>query len=173
MIRQVGAASAAVRLSKGRNKLQLLVQHMGSLNFSLYLGEENGIFGPVYMDGAATDLRRDWYCGEKVVHLDEVHAGPFTSVLTRTFELMENDHAILVGALSCGLRINGKEVAIHGYQNWFAYHAVDISAYTVSGTNTIEMPVSKTPMNRLELLMYNRSRELKNWSSISLRCSGV
>ncbi|MBD7967508.1 beta-galactosidase [Paenibacillus gallinarum] len=166
MIRQVGAASAAVRLSKGHNKLQLLVQHMGSLNFSPFLGEEKGIFGPVYMDGSAVELRRDWYSGEEVVHLDEVHTRTFTSALTRTFELMANDQAILVGALNSGLRINGKDVLMEDYQNWFAYHAVDISAYLISGTNTIEMPVSKTPVNRLELLTYNRSRELTNWSSV-------
>ncbi|NIK75080.1 hypothetical protein FHS15_000178 [Paenibacillus castaneae] len=168
MIRQVGAASAVVRLTKGRNKLQLLVQHMGSLNFSPYLGEEKGIFGAIYMDGSAIELRRGWYCGEEVVHLDEVNPGPFASALTRTFELMENDQAILVGALNSGLRINGREVLIDGYQNWFAYHAVDISAYLVKGSNLIEMPVSQTPLNRLELLMFNRSRELRNWSSVLL-----
>lgn len=168
MIRQIGAASANVRLSKGCNQLQLLVQHMGSLNFSPYLGEEKGIFGPVYMDGEAVDLRRDWYCGEETIHLDEVHAKPFTTILTRTFELQENDHAILVGAINNGLRINGKEVSIEGYQNWFAHHTVDISSYIVKGSNTIEMLVSKTPVNRLELLSYNCSQELKNWSSVPL-----
>ncbi|WP_141503076.1 beta-galactosidase [Paenibacillus luteus] len=164
IIRQVGAASTAVRLLKGHNKLQLLVQHMGSLNFSPYLGEEKGIFGPVYKDGSAVDLRRGWYYGEEVVHLDEVHAAPFASALTRTFELMENDHALLVGAICNGLRINGTEVSIAGYQNWFAYHAVDISAYLVKGSNIIEMPVAQSPLNRLELLTYNGSGKLENWS---------
>ncbi|MEV5025445.1 beta-galactosidase [Paenibacillus sp. LPE1-1-1.1] len=168
IIRQVGAVSANMRLSKGRNKIQLLVQHMGSLNFSPNLGEEKGIFGPVYLDGSTVELRRDWYCGEEAVHLDEVHNSPFASTLSRSFELAGNDGAILVGALSSGLRINGKEVPMDGYQNWFAYHAVDISGYVVNGSNTIEMPVSRTPLNRLELLTYNRSRELKNWSAIQL-----
>lgn len=168
MIRQVGAASAAVRLPKGRSKIQLLVQHMGSLNFSPYLGEEKGIFGPVYAGGATVELRRDWNGGEDIVHLDEAHAGTFPSALSRTFELQENDGAILVGALSSGLRINGKEIPLDGYQNWFAYHAVDISAYVVKGSNTIEMPVTRMPLNRLELLTYNRSRELRNWSVVPL-----
>ncbi|WP_051250452.1 beta-galactosidase [Paenibacillus harenae] len=168
MIRQVGAASTVMRLQKGSNKVQLLVQHMGSLNFSPNLGEEKGIFGPVYMDGSAACLRRDWNCGNEIVHLDEVHAEPFTSTLTRNFELMENDEAILVGALSNGLRINGQEVALDGYKDWFAYHAVDISGYVVKGSNTIEMPAARTPLNRLELLTYDRSRELRGWSAVSL-----
>lgn len=168
MISQVGAASAAVRLAQGRNKLQLLVQHMGSLNFSPYLGEEKGIFGPVYMDGAAVDLRRDWTSGEGLVQLDEVHAGEFAAPLSRTFELKEGEGAILVGALTNGLRINGREVALDGYQNWFSYHAVDISAYAAAGRNTIEMPVARTPLNRLELLIYDKSKELNMWSSAPL-----
>lgn len=168
MIRQVGAASAAVRLQKGRNKLQLLVQHMGSLNFSPNLGEEKGIFGPVYMDGAVADLRRDWHCGKDSVHLDEVHSGPFASAPTRHFELGDNDGAILVGALHSGLRMNGQEVPMDGYKDWFAYCAVDLSAYIVKGSNTIEMPVGRTPLNRLELLTYDRSKQLKGWSAVSL-----
>ncbi|MDQ0112214.1 beta-galactosidase [Paenibacillus harenae] len=168
MIRQVGASSAMVKLQKGRNKVQLLVQHMGSLNFSPNLGEEKGIFGPVYLGGSAICLRREWKYGEETVHLDEVHAEPFTSAPTRNFELKENDGAILVGALSNGLRINGKEVPLDGYKDWFAYHAVDISGYVVKGSNTIEMPAARTPLGRLELLTYNRSQELKGWSAMSL-----
>ncbi|MCA0756598.1 beta-galactosidase [Paenibacillus sp. N4] len=168
MIRQVGAAHAAVQLPKGRSKLQLLVQHMGSLNFSPYLGEEKGIFGPVYGEGSAIDLRRDWVSGEDSVHLDEVHAEAFPSELSRTFELQENHGAILVGALSSGLRINGREIPLVGYQNWFAYHSVDISGYAVKGRNTIEMPVAKAPLGRLELLTYDKSTELRGWLVVPL-----
>ncbi|WP_337103033.1 beta-galactosidase [Paenibacillus sp. YIM B09110] len=168
MIRQVGAASAAVRLNKGRNKLQLLVQHMGSLNFSPNLGEEKGIFGSVYMDGSVIDLRRDWHCDMESVHLDEVQGKPFASAITRVFEVNDYDGAILVGALSGGLRINGRAVPMDDYKDWFAYYAVDISSYIVKGSNTIEMPVGRTPLNRLELLTYDRSRELRGWSAVSL-----
>lgn len=168
MIRQVGAASAVVRLQKGRNKVQLLVQHMGSLNFSPYLGEEKGIFGPVYLDGSSFDLRRDWMHGEKAVHLDEAHAEPFASAPTRSFELNDNEGAILVGALSQGLRINGKEVLLAGYNDWFAFHTADISGYVVNGLNTIEMPAARLPLNRLELLTYSKSRELTGWTAVTL-----
>jgi beta-galactosidase len=169
LIRLVGAASAAVRLPQGRSKLQLLVQHMGSLNFSPNLGEEKGVFGPVYKDGAVIELRRGWHCGEELVHLDEAHAEPFASALSRTFVLKDNESAILVGALSAGLRINGKELPLDGYLNWFAYHTVDISDYVVKGNNTIEMPITRTPLNRLEILTFDRSQELGNWSTAPLQ----
>ncbi len=164
LIRQVGAASAAVRLEKGRNRIQLLVQHMGSLNFSPYLGEEKGIFGAVYAGGSALDLRRGWTCGERIVHLDEVYAEAFPSGLSRTFELKDNEQAILVGAIYNGLRINGQELKLDGYKDWFANQAIDITSYTVGGTNTIEMPVAKTPLNRLDLLTFNDAGELKGWT---------
>jgi hypothetical protein len=168
MVRQVGAAYATIKLPQGRSKLQLLVQHMGSLNFSPYLGEEKGVFGPVYLDGAALDLRSGWLCNGESFDLDEVQDGSFSVPLTRTFELDGNEGAILVGAIASGLKINGKEVHLEAYHNWFAFHYVDISDYVAEGVNKIEMPGFKTPMNRLDLLTYSKQKEVTGWSILPL-----
>lgn len=172
LISQVGAASASLSLPKGRSQLQVLVQHMGSLNFSPYLGEEKGIFGPVYCGGSVIDLRRNWTCGNATVHLDEAYVEQFSTILKQTFEWTGHDGAILVGALSNGLHVNGKEVPLDGYQNWFANYAVDLSEYLVQGTNLIEMPVAHSPLNRLELISYSRSQEIKGWTISTLESIG-
>lgn len=171
IIRQVGAAHATVKLPKGRNLLQVLVQHMGSLNFSPYLGEEKGIFGPVYLDGSAFDLRQGWASGDAIVNLDEVHGEGFEAPLTRSFELNGRDGAILVGAIANGLKVNGKEIVVEGYQNWFTYQYINISDYLVPGLNTIEMAAFRTPMNRFDLLLFNKEQEQRGWTSVALNAA--
>ncbi|WFR65049.1 hypothetical protein P9222_14135 [Paenibacillus amylolyticus] len=163
-VRQVGAAGVPLQVAQGKNTLQILVQHMGRLNFSPYLGESKGLAGAVYLGGQVQDIRRDWHMESGVVHLDEVNAIQGTPLLSRSFKLDGMDRAILVGALSKGLRINGIEVPMEGYQDWFAFQTLDISLYIKPGeTNTLEMPYSRSSLNRLELITYPSQGELKDW----------
>ena len=164
LVRQVGAAAIQVRTLEGTNRLQILIQHMGRLNFSPHLGECKGLAGPVYLGGAVQDIRRDWQAGSRRVHLDEVQHLEEHPLLSRTFTLDGMDRAILVGAVSKGLRINGIDVPLEGYQDWFSFHTVDLSLYLKPGeANILEMPYSRTPLNRLELIMYRSEDELTDW----------
>ncbi|MEK3919468.1 beta-galactosidase [Paenibacillus sp. FSL K6-2393] len=164
LVRQVGAAGVQLQVAKGKNTLQILVQHMGRLNFSPYLGESKGLAGAVYLGGKVRDIRRDWRMESGLVHLDEVNSIHGAPLLSRSFTLDGMDRAILVGALSKGLRINGIEVPMEGYQDWFAFQTLDISLYIKPGeTNTLEMPYSRSSLNRLELITYPSQGELKDW----------
>ncbi|WP_339236592.1 beta-galactosidase [Paenibacillus sp. FSL R5-0517] len=164
LVRQVGAAGVQLQVVQGKNTLQILVQHMGRLNFSPYLGESKGLAGAVYLGGQVQDIRRDWHMESGLVHLDEVNAIHGAPLLSRSFKLDGMDRAILVGALSKGLRINGIEVSMEGYQDWFAFQTLDISLYIKPGeTNTLEMPYSRSSLNRLELITYPSQGELKDW----------
>ncbi|PYE49690.1 beta-galactosidase [Paenibacillus barcinonensis] len=164
LVRQVGAAAVPIRVVQGRNTLQLLVQHMGRLNFSPYLGESKGVAGPLYLGGHVQDLRRDWLTDTGVLHLDEVNDAPGGTVLRRSFTLEGMDRAVLVGALSKGLRINGVEIQMPAYQDWFAFQTLDLSGYVKPGeVNTLEMPYSRSPLNRLELMTYTNDGELQDW----------
>ncbi|QOS80536.1 beta-galactosidase [Paenibacillus sp. JNUCC31] len=166
LVRQVGAAGMQVQANKGKNTLQVLVQHMGRLNFSPYLGESKGLAGSVYIGGSVQDIRRNWHTEQGVVHLDEVndHHLQEARLLSRTFTLDGMDRAILVGAVSQGLRINGMDVPMEGYQDWFSFDTLDLSLYLRPGEiNTLEMPYSRTPLNRLELILYRSENELKDW----------
>ncbi|GAS83382.1 beta-galactosidase [Paenibacillus amylolyticus] len=164
LVRQVGAAGVQLQVAQGKNRLQILVQHMGRLNFSPYLGESKGLAGPVYLDGKVQDILRDWRTESGSVHLDEVNSLQGAPLLSRSFTLDSMDRAILVGALSKGLRINGTEVPMEGYQDWFAFQTLDISLYIKPGeTNTLEMPYSRSSLNRLELITYSSQGELKDW----------
>lgn len=226
VISEVGAAGVELRIPAGSSKLQILVQHMGSLNFSPYLGETKGISGPVYLDGNKQDLRRNWRIVDldsngysnsisssngnsnvnsnsslsnssssnprasvsstpgsnpspglvsnsepitefdadmKEIHLDEVHCWDDKPLLRRIFWMGNYDRAVLVGAISGRLLINGQAVEMPEYQEWFAFHTVDISPYIVQGENTIEMTGGKAPLNRLELLTYHSSDMLQEW----------
>ncbi|WP_426251734.1 beta-galactosidase [Paenibacillus pabuli] len=164
LVRQVGAAGVQVQVTKGKNTLQVLIQHMGRLNFSPYLGESKGLAGPVYIGGSVQDIRRDWYSEHGIVHLDEVNHFQDAPLLSRSFTLDGMDRAILVGAVSQGLRINGMDVPMEGYQDWFSFNTLDLSPYLRPGEiNTLEMPYSSAPLNRLELLLYRSEEELKNW----------
>ncbi|MGF9698563.1 beta-galactosidase [Paenibacillus sp. MABNR03] len=164
LVRQVGAAGVNVRTAEGTNRLQILVQHMGRLNFSPFLGESKGLAGPVYLGGSVQDIRRDWQAAAGMVHLDEVNDLEGNPLLSRSFTLDGMDRAILVGAVSKGLRINGIDVPMGGYQDWFSFHTVDLSPYVKSGeVNTLEMTYSQAPLNRLELILYRNEDELSNW----------
>lgn len=164
LVRQIGAAGVQLQVAKGKNTLQILVQHMGRLNFSPYLGESKGLAGAVYLSGKVQDIRRDWRMESGLVHLDEVNSLQESPLLSRSFTLDGMDRAILVGALSKGLRINGIEVPMEGYQDWFAFQTLDISLYIKPGeTNTLEMPYSRSSLDRLELITYPSQGELKDW----------
>ncbi|MCP1132418.1 beta-galactosidase [Paenibacillus polysaccharolyticus] len=170
LVRQVGAAAVPIQVTQGENTLQLLVQHMGRLNFSPYLGEHKGVAGAVYLGGQVQDIRRDWQVepetGTEIgtIHLDEVNSIRGGTVLRRSFTLDGMDRAVLVGAPSKGLRINGIEIPMPAYQDWFAFQTMDISGYVKSGVvNTLEMPYSRSPLNRLELITYLHEGELQDW----------
>ncbi|WP_340014023.1 beta-galactosidase [Paenibacillus sp. FSL K6-1318] len=164
LVRQVGAAGVQLQVAQGKNRLQILVQHMGRLNFSPYLGESKGLAGAVYLAGKVQDIRRDWRTESGLIHLDEVNSLQGAPLLSRSFTLDSMDRAILVGALSKGLRINGTEVPMEGYQDWFAFQTLDISLYIKPGeTNTLEMPYSRSSLDRLELITYSSQGELKDW----------
>ncbi|WP_258166251.1 beta-galactosidase [Paenibacillus sp. PCH8] len=164
LVRQVGAAGVLIQVAQGQNTLQILVQHMGRLNFSPYLGESKGLAGAVYLGGKVQDMRRNWQMHNELVHLDEVNSLKEALRLSRSFTLDGMDRAILVGALSKGLRINGVEVPMEGYQDWFAFQTLDVSLYIRPGeTNTIDMPYSRSPLNRMELITYCSETELKDW----------
>lgn len=164
LVRQVGAAGVQLQVVQGQNTLQILIQHMGRLNFSPYLGESKGLAGAVYLGGQVQDIRRGWRTDNGLVHLDEVNSLQESPLLSRSFTLDGMDRAILVGALSKGLRINGIEVPMEGYQDWFAFQTLDLSLYIrPRETNTLEMPYSPSPLNRLELITYPSQGELKDW----------
>jgi hypothetical protein len=115
------------------------------------------------LDGQSQDLRREWQVGNTSLHLDEVVSPEGGSMLRRTFTLEGFNRAVLVGALSGKLKINGQEVSIAGYHDWFSHHTLDISAYICEGINEIEMAYSKSPLERLELIAYSSEKELKGW----------
>ncbi|WP_309122526.1 beta-galactosidase [Paenibacillus sp.] len=165
LLREVGSASVELRLREGGNLVQLLVQHMGRLNFSPDLGEPKGLFATGYVNGTTLDVRRGWSNGEEaVVHLDQVVQIDGHPLLSRTFRIEGQDRAVLVGAVSAPLYINGEEVPLEGYQNWFAHRSVDISPYMRQGDNRIEMPYVKAPMQRLQLLAYRSAEAIREWS---------
>lgn len=168
LIREVGSASIGVDLHRGNNKLLILVQNMGRLNFSPYLGEPKGLFDTGYLNGAVLDLRSGWKFGEEMVHLDQVTKLDGQPAISRTFRLEGHDRAILVGAVSAPLRINGKEVPMEGYQNWFAHNTVDISEYIKQGDNVVEMLFFKAPINRLQILSYHSSNGIGDWRMAGL-----
>ncbi|MDT0124326.1 beta-galactosidase [Paenibacillus sp. RRE4] len=170
LVRQVGAAAVPIQVTQGQNTLQMFVQHMGRLNFSPYLGEHKGVAGTVYLGGQVQDIRRDWQMESETVteigtiHLDEVNSIPGGTVLRRSFTLDGMDRAILVGAPSKGLRINGIEIPMPAYQDWFAFQTLDLSGYVKPGVvNTLEMPYSRSQLNRLELITYRHEGELQDW----------
>ncbi|WP_019912599.1 beta-galactosidase [Paenibacillus sp. HW567] len=165
LVRQVGASSLELKLKPNEtNRLQLLVQNMGRLNFSPFLGEFKGIQGPVFLDGNSVDMRDQWQHGAQSLHLGQVCSVEPGTVLQRTFTIQGQDRAILVGAMSGELTINGQAIDITGYKDWFMFHTLDISAYIREGLNTIEMKYIKSPIDRLELISYHSQNELNGWS---------
>ncbi|MCR2804229.1 beta-galactosidase [Paenibacillus soyae] len=173
LIREVGSASVRLPLRKGDNQVQLLVQNMGRLNFSPYLGEPKGLFETGYVDGSVQDLRKSWETSDKeVVHLDQAGQLEENPVLSRSFRIEGQDRAVLVGAVAAPLRINGAEVPMEGYQNWFANQSVDISDFVREGNNVIEMPYVKSPVARLELLAYRSADGVQEWSMAGVEDGG-
>ncbi|MNO37803.1 Beta-galactosidase precursor [compost metagenome] len=169
LVRQLGASIVQLRLKPNQaNQLQLLVQNMGRLNFSPFLGEFKGIQGPIFLDGAAVDLREQWKCGNTYIDLGEVCAIDSGTILRRTFTLQDEDRAVLVGAMSGKLKINGQLIEISGYQDWFMFHTLDISEYIREGVNEIEMNYIKSPIDRLELITFHSKNELGGWYSQDL-----
>lgn len=164
LISKVGAAAVNLKLMpNSMHTLQILVQNMGRLNFSPFLGEVKGLDGAVYLDSRSYDLRGEWQSEETVVNLGAVLSLPQDSIIHRTFELSGHNRALLVGAISGKLKINGHEIDIAGYQNWFAHHTLDISEYILDGFNEIEMSYVKSPLERLELITYSSEKELGGW----------
>lgn len=165
LVQKVGAAAVEVQVTpNSSNRLQILVQNMGRLNFSPYLGEIKGIAGAVYAGGHSIDLLGDWKHEESAVHLNEVNELPGGSIIRRTFVVEDGfDRAVLVGAISGQLSINGKEIKLGGYQDWFLHHTLDISDYIQKGTNVIQMGYVKSPLQRLELLVSSSNKELNGW----------
>ena len=80
------------------------------------------------MDGQRQDLRRGWKVNnDQTIHLDEAAELEDNPWLTRTFTVNNCDGAVVVGALSSEMRINGREVPLEGYRDWFSFHTQDIS----------------------------------------------
>lgn len=164
-IRQVGAVCLPLKLEPNQtNRIQILVQNMGRLNFSPFLGEFKGIKGPVFFDGTLIDLRNHWLSETSTIDLGQVCSVEPNTVLNRTFTLEDQDRAVLVGAMSSKMKINGQLVEIEGYQDWFSFHTLDVSPYITKGVNEIEMSYVKSPIDRLELIAYHSNNELRNWS---------
>lgn len=165
LVHQVGAAAVEVHLTPNeKNRLQIVVQNMGRLNFSPFLGEAKGIAGAVYADGRSLNLLGGWMQEDAIVHLNEVNQIAGGGMIRRTFTVESGyDRAFLVGAISGKLSINGKDIQIEGYQDWFLHHTLDVSEYVQEGSNIIEMAYVKSPLQRLELLVSSSNRELKDW----------
>jgi hypothetical protein len=164
LIRELGSSAAQIHLRQGDNLLQVLVQNMGRLNFSPYLGEPKGLHDTCYLDGSVQDLRQGWQLDERTIHLDQVNDGlESDKVIRRTFRLDGHDKAILVGALAVPLRVNGRDVPMDGYSNWFRHGTVDISDHVVQGDNVVEMPYVTSPVKRLELITWHSGAALDNW----------
>jgi len=164
LVRKVGAAAVKLTVEPNApNRLQLLVQHMGRLNFSPYLGEAKGVSGTVYPDGQCHDLRDDWRLGGARLHLGEVNDAEQGSIIRRSFAVEGCDRAILAGAVGGKLKINGHDAADLGYLEWFEHATIDISPYIRSGVNDIEMTYVKSPIGRLELLAYDSAKGLAGW----------
>src|SRR5690606_16075404 len=134
-IRDVGAGSIRLQLPQGRNQLQFLVQHMGRLNFSPYLGEEKGISGAVYKEADVVDFRSGWQLVNAMVDLSQVNAVGDTKTLKKTWHMEAGKRVLLVGAISLPLKINGVNVELEGYANWFKFHTADLTSYLQAGSN--------------------------------------
>jgi hypothetical protein len=70
--------------------------------------------------------------------------------------------------MSDKLKINGQLIEISGYQGWFMFHTLDISEYIREGVNEIEMNYIKSPIDRLELIIFHSKNELGSWYSQDL-----
>ncbi|AOZ93425.1 glycoside hydrolase family 35 protein [Paenibacillus crassostreae] len=164
LIREVGAVCVLLDLVPNQtNHLQFLVQNMGRLNFSPYLGEMKGIAGTIYLDGSTVDIRDQWQYENTSIHLGKVCKVEPGKVIHRTFTLKDQDRAILVGAMIDKLRINGQQIVTNGIQDGVSFQTADISSHIREGVNEIEMCYMKSPIDRLELIAYHSRNELNDW----------
>ncbi|CAM3402950.1 beta-galactosidase [Paenibacillus lupini] len=165
LVEKVGAAAVKLQVKpNSSNRVQILVQNMGRLNFSPNLGEVKGVAGAVFADGQSYDLLPNWKHEETTLELNEVNELASGTIIRRTFTMDgDYDRAVLVGAVSGKLSINGREIIIEGYQDWFLHHTLDISDYIQDGVNEIAMAYVKSPLQRLELLVSSSEKEINNW----------
>jgi len=167
-IKDLGAGSIRLQLEKGSNHIQLLVQHMGRLNFSPYLGEEKGISGAVYKDAEIIDFRTDWQLNDITVDLSQVIAAQSTNMMKKTWHMEAGKRVLIVGAISENLTINGVKVKLEGYSSWFKFHTVDLTSYLQAGLNEFEMQLIASPMERLQLIVCDEQQRLEPWKVKSL-----
>lgn len=164
LIREVGAACVLLKLVPNQtNRLQLLVQNMGRLNFSPFLGEIKGIAGSIFHDGSTIDLREQWQYEDKNIHLGQVCMVEPGAIIQRTFILKDQNRAILVGTVIDKLRINGNQIQIKDCQDGVSFQTLDISSYIRDGVNEIDMWYMKSPIDRLELIAYHSRNVLNDW----------
>ncbi|WP_438349048.1 beta-galactosidase [Paenibacillus sp. FA6] len=164
LIREVGASCVLLKLQPNQtNRLQLLVQNMGRLNFSPFLGEIKGIAGTIFLDGGTVDLREHWQYENKNIHLGQVSKVEPGTAIHRTFTLKDQDRAILVGAMIDKLSINGIQIEVKGYQDGVSFLTLDISSYIRDGVNEIELCYIESPIDRLELIAYHSKNQLNGW----------
>lgn len=164
ILRDTFGTSVQIPLAKGKNRIDLLVQHMGRFNFSFYLGEPKGIYGPVFIDGRREDLRRNWQAPDgHTVHLDQVHPQAPGMKLRRTFRASSDEQYLIIGEFSEELYINGKKINLSPYRSWYKICSADLTPYIREGENTIEMVCFRTPAARLELLAWKREEEIAGW----------
>jgi len=165
LLRDVVTASLKIKLNLGINKVQFLVQNMGRYNYSHFLGEEKGIFDTIYLDGKSQDMRQGWMLPNgKIVNLDEVLDVKDNTIMVKKFYNDGFDRAMLTGAISENIWINGKKVDMGDYQEGWHFISIDISPYLHKGLNRIEMKYYRSEMCRLELSLYNSNKNVDNWS---------
>lgn len=168
-IKDVGAGNIRLQLEKGRNDIQFLVQHMGRLNFSPYLGEEKGISGAVYKDAEVIDFRADWQQDNTTVDLSKVITDVSKKTVKKTWHMEVGKRVLMVGAISEDLIINGVNVELEGYSSWFKFHTVDLTSYLRAGSNEFEMQFIASPIERLQLIVCDEKHRLEPWNVVSLK----
>lgn len=171
-IKDVGAGSIGVQLERGRNTIQFLVQHMGRLNFSPYLGEEKGISGAVYKDAEIVDFRKGWQLDNTIVDLSQVIAADNLKPMRKRWHIEAGKRVLMVGAISENLSINGVQVELEGYSSWFKFHTVDLTSYLQAGPNEFEMQPVVSPMERLQLIVCDEQQRLEPWRVGALKDKG-
>lgn len=154
-----------VPLKSGDNEISLLSQHMGRFNFSYYLGEPKGVHGPVYWDGKKEDFRYGWSTADgRAVHLDQVNRDLADGeILRKSFRKDGYDGFRLVGSLSERMSVNGRNIDMGLYRNWYRIVSLDLTPYLIDGDNVIEMAYTSSPVARLDLLGYRNDRCIEEW----------
>lgn len=162
--RDTFGTAVTIPLQAGNNRIDLLVQHMGRFNFSFYLGESKGIYGPVYVDGAKEDIRAAWQDENGLaVHLDQVNQGIQGRLLKRVISKSSNERLQLIGELTDTLLINGQAIDLGPYHSWYKIGSIELTPYLHEGDNVIEMKGYRAPVERLELLRWYDEHEVIDW----------